>query len=139
MKPFQGGCACGAIRYKAAAEPIFVMHCHCTDCQKTTGAHMATVVGVPADAFSVEQGTTKVYPTRGDSGGKVHRSFCADCGSTLFSTADAMQGLCFVDAGSLDDASWLVPTAHIYTSSAQPWARIPEDMVQYAKLPPAGG
>lgn len=101
-----------------------------------TGAHMATVAGVPSDAFSVERGEAKVFITKGDSGGNVYRSFCAECGSTLFSTADAMPGLYFLEAGGLDDASWLEPTSHIYTSSAQPWARIPQDMPQHAKLPP---
>jgi hypothetical protein len=136
--PFEGGCACGAIRYKSNAEPLFAGHCHCTDCQKITGAHMATVVGVPGDAFTLERGTPKVYMTNGESGGKVHRSFCADCGSTLYSTAEAMPGVYFLEAGSLDDASWLKPSMHIFTASAQPWARIPEDMDQFEKMPPAG-
>jgi hypothetical protein len=136
--PFEGGCACGSIRYKGTAEPVFVAHCHCTDCQKMTGAHMATVAGVASDAFSVLKGEARVYVTKGDSGGNVYRSFCPDCGSTLFSTADAMPGIHFVEAGSFDDASWLEPTSHIYTSSAQPWARIPEDIEQHAKLPPMG-
>lgn len=136
--PFEGGCACGSIRYRASVEPLFVAHCHCTDCQKMTGAQMATIAGVPADSFSVLRGEAKVYITKGDSGANVYRSFCANCGSTLFSTADAMPGVYFVEAGSLDDASWLKPTSHIYTSSAQPWARIPADMEQHAKLPPTG-
>lgn len=136
--PFKGGCACGAIRYEATAEPIFVAHCHCKDCQKMTGAHMATVAAVAADAFTVEQGKAKVYVTIGDSGGKVYRSFCAECGSTLYSTADVMPGFYFVEAGSLDDASWLRPSSHIYTASAQPWARIPADMEQHPRMPPTG-
>ena len=135
--PFEGGCACQSIRYKASAEPVFVAHCHCRDCQKLTGAHMATVVGISSDAFSVERGEARVYITKGDSGANVYRSFCPECGSSLFSTADAMPGLHFLECGSLDDASWLNPTSHIYTSSAQPWARIPEDMEQHAKLPPS--
>ena len=137
MNPFEGGCACGSIRYKANADPVFVVHCHCTDCQKMTGAQMATVVGIPTAAFHLERGEARVYPTTGDSGGKVFRSFCANCGSTLFSTAETMPGLHFIEAGSLDDASWLEPSAHIYTSSAQPWAMIPEGMTKFAKLPPA--
>jgi hypothetical protein len=137
-KPFEGGCACGAIRYKSGAGPAFVGHCHCVDCQKMTGAHMATVAAVPADSFTVERGEPRVYATTGESGKKVYRSFCPECGSTLFSSAEAVPGLYFVEAGSLDDASWLEPAMHIYTSTAQPWARIPEDMPQYPKMPPAG-
>lgn len=101
-----------------------------------TGAQMATIAGVPSKAFSVEKGEAKVYITKGDSGKDVFRSFCAECGSTLYSTCEVMPGLHFVEAGSMDDASWLKPSSHIYTSSAQPWARIPADMEQHAKMPP---
>lgn len=134
---YEGGCACGLVRFTAELdEPVFVAHCHCKDCQKMTGAPMATVAGVPAEEFTLERGTPKTYTTTGDSGGQVHRSFCAECGSTLFSTADAMPGIYFVDAGSLDDASWLNPTMHIYTRSAQPWMQIPEYMEQHPQMPP---
>lgn len=133
--PFKGGCACGAIRYEASAEPVMVAHCHCTDCQKMTGAHMATVAGVPEAAFRVLSGKARVYDTTGDSGGKVHRSFCPTCGSTLFSTADAMAGMVFLEAGSLDDASWLRPTSHIYTRSAQPWANLNDDCQKFETMP----
>ena len=134
--PFEGGCACRSIRYTVNTEPLFVAHCHCKDCQKMTGAHMATVAGIPSDTFSIQKGKPKAYVTRGDSGKDVYRSFCAECGSTLFSTCDVMPGFHFLEAGSLDDASWLKPTSHIYTSSAQPWASIPSDMEQHAKMPP---
>lgn len=134
--PFEGGCACQSIRYKVNAEPLFTAHCHCKDCQKMTGAHMATIAGVSSDTFTVN-GEPKVYVTKGDSGRDVQRSFCAECGSTLFSTCDVMPGLHFIEAGSLDDASWLSPTMHIYTSSAQPWAGIPDSIEQHAKMPPA--
>jgi len=134
-----GGCACGAIRFTLSAEPLFVGHCHCKDCQKMTGAHMATVAGIPADAFTVNQGQAKVYDTIGDSGSKVHRHFCGNCGSTLYSTGDSMPGVVFVEAGALDDASGWKPGMHIYTRSAQPWANIPADMPSFPTMPPAEG
>lgn len=132
---FQGGCHCGAIRFEAEGDPVMVVHCHCTDCQKITGAHMATVAGVPEASFRVVKGEPKVYATTGDSGGKVNRSFCSHCGSTLFSRVDAMPDVVFVEAGGLDDASGLEPSMHIYTRSAQPWARIPEDMQAFPTMP----
>lgn len=134
---YTGGCACGAIRYEAAAEPLFAGHCHCRDCQRITGAQMATVAAVPGDAFTV-QGTPKVYATTGQSGGKVHRSFCGNCGSTLFSQADSLPGMYLIEAGSLDDASGLKPEMHIFTATAQPWASIPADAPQFPGMPPAG-
>ena len=31
-----------------------------------------------------------------------------------------------LDAGTLDDTSWLRPAAHIWNRSAQPWMQFPE-------------
>ena len=131
----EGGCACGAIRYIFFAEPAFTAHCHCLDCQKMTGAQMSTVAGIPGETFKVTQGEPSVYDTIGESGKKVHRTFCSECGSTLFSTAESMPGVVFVEAGSLDDASWLQPSMHIFVRSAQPWARIPPDMPTFEAMP----
>ena len=61
-----------------------------------------------------------------ESGNQVTRKFCGDCGSPLFSELSGQAGILAIKAGSLDDPSWLVPGAHIWTASAQPWA-LPED------------
>jgi len=132
----EGGCACGAIRFEISAEPVFSVHCHCTDCQKMTGAEMATVAGIPVKGFRLIQGEPKAYDTIGISGKKVHRSFCGECGSTLFSTGESSPELVFVDSGSLDNASGLQPSMHIFTRSALPWARIPSDMPSFEAMPP---
>jgi len=131
---FSGGCLCGGVRYEVSAEPAMVVHCHCKDCQKATGSMMETAVVVPKDAFK-QTGDTKDYPTTGQSGGKVHRHFCPTCGSRLFAEADAMAGMWIVLAGSMDDASGLKPSAHIFTCHAQPWANIPAGAVTFDKMP----
>jgi hypothetical protein len=33
-EPYAGGCACGAIRYEIAAEPMAANDCQCRDCQR---------------------------------------------------------------------------------------------------------
>src|SRR5260370_24713374 len=34
----EGGCACGAVRYRLTAPPLIVHACHCRDCQKQSGS-----------------------------------------------------------------------------------------------------
>jgi len=34
---YKGGCACRAVRYEIAAEPVFMNHCQCLDCQHRSG------------------------------------------------------------------------------------------------------
>ena len=36
--PVEGGCQCGAVRYRLTAAPLGVYACHCKDCQRWSGA-----------------------------------------------------------------------------------------------------
>jgi hypothetical protein len=59
--PFSGGCACGAIRYESAAEPVIMLHCHCRDCQQSSGGPFSSFVIVPKEAFKVSRRTGSSY------------------------------------------------------------------------------
>ena len=56
-----GGCLCGAIRFEAAGEPLWIAHCHCHSCRRNTGAPVTTFVGFPADGFTYAAGEVHVY------------------------------------------------------------------------------
>jgi hypothetical protein len=128
--PITGRCLCGDVQYKSEAPAKGSFVCHCTDCQKQTGTAFSVVVTVPEAAFTVSGETLVSYQTTGDDSGRpVHRHFCCRCGSPLFSIADHYPGSVFIKAGTLDDTSWLDPTYHIWTSSAQRWVHIDESAV----------
>lgn len=65
----------------------------------------------------------------------TQRQFCPHCGSPLFSTVEAMPGVAFLKAGTIDDISWFEPTAEIWTRSAQPWALHFEHATRYERIP----
>ena len=46
-----------------------------------------------------------------------------------------MEAVRTVRGGTLDDASWLVPSIHFWTRSAHPWVRIPEDAIAFETQP----
>jgi len=118
-----GGCLCGAIRFEIDRESVLAAsHCHCTDCQRSTGSAFATFCMVPEAGFRILAGEPRYYGVKGTSGGDVERGFCADCGSPLFSRVAMAPGIYFVKAGALADASWVQPSASYWGSSAQPWA-----------------
>ena len=117
---FSGGCACGAIRYESAVEPLMALNCHCRDCQRATGSAYASAVFVPASAFTVAKGSPRFHVVTAESGNRVSRGFCAECGSPLFATSSDYPAV-VVFASSLDDPGRHRPTMDVWTSSAQPW------------------
>ncbi|KAG8673346.1 hypothetical protein FPOAC2_06789 [Fusarium poae] len=98
-----GSCMCGAIAYKSTSDPVVTALCHCTDCQKWTGGAFTSNAVVPEDSFSVAKGTPKQYDVTGASGKLNHHYFCGDCGSSLFTRLDIMEGKIIIKAGGLDE------------------------------------
>ncbi len=134
MNKMDGGCLCGAIRYSTAAEPVFTAICHCAHCQKQTGSSFSIVVAVPTAALAIE-GEPGIFEGTGDSGHRIRRQFCRDCGSPIVTTGEALPDMSFVKAGTLDDTGWLNPTFDIWCSSAQPWTFIPPERKTFEKGP----
>jgi hypothetical protein len=89
---------------------------------------------VPSDSFRTE-GEMSTYTITGDSGNPVHRRFCAHCGSGVYLEGDADPGYVFVKVGTLDDASWVEPSMHIYSSAKQPWVEVRDELPRYDKAP----
>ena len=129
-----GGCLCGAIRYELANPPGAAVICHCKNCQKQAGSAFSTIVGTSDADFSITQGQTKDYVDQEtDSGNKVHRHFCGDCGSPIYSALDAQPGAVYVKSGTLDDTSSFQPQVHVWCSTKQPWVELPDGTPQLAQ------
>jgi len=116
-----GGCLCGAITYEVNQTPGGIMTCHCTDCQRASGAAASHNLLVNSDNVTITKGTPKTFAKVVDSGRTLIRSFCGDCGSPLFSQRKEMPEMKVVKAGTLDDKRGLKPTMDIWTTSATGW------------------
>lgn len=131
MARLEGGCLCGKVRYHTDAEPLMQVICHCKTCQKISGSAYSLNVGVPQDEFVAKGETLSTYDDHSGSSGKAfYRRFCANCGSHVFSYGPAYGEVCFIKAGTLDDAGWLAPTTHIWCAEKLPCVEIPADAAQ---------
>jgi hypothetical protein len=122
--PVSGECACRAIHYESKAEPILMLHCHCRDCQRSSGGPFSSFVIVPKESFELSQGSLRFHDSPSDPGGKTHRGFCADCGSPILARNDANPDIVAIRVASLDDPNWFNPEVDVWTSDAHPWDRI---------------
>jgi hypothetical protein len=122
----EGGCTCGAVRYRMTGKPIFVHCCHCHECQRGSGGAFALNAMIEADRVSLLQGQPEVVtvPTPSGRGQKISR--CPKCKVALWSNyAGAGDKVHFVRVGTLDEPGRLPPDIHIYTASKQPWVILP--------------
>jgi len=131
----QGGCLCGAIRYELSGPILFCSQCACKDCQKATGTGHTTIVGIHRDQLALS-GTPKTYTNAGDTGGKVTRHFCGECGGRLYTSGDLPGPIIMIQAGSLDDPSVVSPQSVIYTKDATAWDRFDPDLPSYPAIGP---
>ena len=119
----QGGCHCGNIAYEAEIDPGNVRICHCTDCQRLSGAAFRVSVGTPEENFTLRRGAPKTYVKTGESGARRAQVFCPDCGSQIYATAAEGDGpkTFNLRTGTIDQRGALTPRSQIWTRSAQPW------------------
>jgi hypothetical protein len=73
--------------------------------------------------FRILQGEPKGWRHTWLGGTPVILRFCGNCGSRLYGERDGRLETVSLRAGTLDDTSWLVPVAHFFMRSVQPWLR----------------
>lgn len=135
MAAIKGHCACGKVSYESSADaPAFTGICHCKTCQRSTGSAFSVVLAVPDATLKID-GPLKTFTSQGDSGKSISRRFCPECGSLIADQAELMPGMTMLNAGTLDDTSWIKPGMQIYCEAAQPWVSLEGEMQQFPKMP----
>jgi hypothetical protein len=116
----QGGCLCGAVRYRAASPPRISTICHCADCRKACGAPSVAWITFPAESFAFAQGE----PSRYRSSPPVVRTFCGRCGTPLTYQSDERAHEIDVTTASLDDAEAFPPTKQVFPEQKLSWVEV---------------
>jgi hypothetical protein len=126
----QGRCACGAVRYRLASEPLFVHCCHCLNCQRQTGSAFVINLLIEAERVELLGIEPHVVDAPRDDGPpqRIHR--CPTCQVALFSEY-GRPDVWFVRAGTLDEPRGVAPDVHIYTRSKVRWVALPESARAY--------
>ena len=126
---FEGGCVCGAVRYRLTTAPMFVHCCHCRWCQRETGAAFALNAMIESDRVDLLEDEPETVHTPSNSGQGQRIVRCPACKVAVWSHYAMAVGdkVRFVRVGTLDQPDRLPPDIHIFTASKQPWVVLPAD------------
>jgi hypothetical protein len=130
--PVEGGCQCGAVRYRLKASPLTVYSCHCKDCQRFSGAAWSISMIVRNEDFEILSGQTVRYDRKAESGNVTAANFCAHCYGWLWNVP-ATPGITVVRAGTLDNMDWAEPIGNIWTDSKAAWVKIDPKLANFPK------
>jgi hypothetical protein len=130
----EGRCYCGALRFKAEGEPMFMGQCHCRECQYISGGSPNVVIAMPESGFAYTQGTPKAF-RRSDLPSPATREFCGECGTHILAKAPALPGALILKAGTLDDPGIVTPMMAINLIDKQAFHLIPEGIPTFERFP----
>lgn len=123
-----GGCLCGAVRYEAEGEPYHVVHCHCTDCRKSTGAPFVTWASFQRKNFRFTSGSAQEIEWEGRI-----RGFCGKCGTGLIFLMERSADEIDVTVASFDQPENAVPADHVWAEDRLPWIKLADNLPFHAR------
>ena len=127
MIPIEGGCLCGAIRYRATSEPLARSLCHCRTCRLASGAPSVAWVVFRAPDFGFVAGEPKTF----HSSPGVARTFCGRCGTPLTYQRTSKPDTIDVTTVTLANPDDFAPTREIWIDHKVAWECLNEELDHY--------
>ena len=121
-----GGCLCGGVRFELTEAPTDAGYCHCTRCQRRTGAAASPQARIDPRTFQLVQGEELVGCWTPPGGG-FDKCFCRECGAQLFSRSADVPDSMSVRLGAFDSDPGVRPQWRAYVAYAAPWEPVPDD------------
>ena len=123
--PLTGGCGCGAVRFELTAPLVAALYCHCTRCQRRTGAGAAASARIEPGSFTLTAGEQHLGVWSPGNG--LDKVFCRECGSAVLARKPDGGEVIAVRLGAFDGDPGVRPSARQFVAYAAPWESIPDD------------
>jgi hypothetical protein len=118
-----GRCLCGGVRYEITGELRGIVACHCSQCRRSSGHHVAAT-SAPSTNITLTASTTLVWYRSSDS---AERGFCRVCGGNLF-WRQIDSGTTSIMAGTLDTPTGLAIEKHIFIRDKSDYYALTDDL-----------
>jgi hypothetical protein len=131
----EGGCLCGAVRYRVRGTSTWRAVCYCESCTRASGGIAVSWAGFPPANFALIRGSlTEFESTPG-----VHRGFCARCGTSLTyrknpETLPGARDDVYISTRTLDNAGAYPPEEHVFYGERMPWLTVGDDLPHHERL-----
>jgi len=132
MKAMDGGCLCGAIRYRLSGKPTNTMICHCQSCRRAAGSPVVAWLTFATSDFQFSKG----QPVGFSSSPPVRRTFCGSCGTPLTYAHRDFPASIDVTTCSLDTPQSFPPTHHSWLSDDVEWLRFGDGLPAFQQSRP---
>lgn len=129
-----GGCLCGAVRFEARGEPLWMVHCHCHSCRRNTGSAVATFLGYRMKDVEWVKGRRAFY----ESSPGVQRGFCSACGTPLSYEGDRAPGETHLYISTMDEPDRFPPEKHVFYEEKIAWFDTADDLPRFPRSGSAG-
>lgn len=120
----EGGCHCGALRYRVRTLSDDVAHCHCSICRRVSGGLVVTWLTLPLGDFQWLGGEPRCYVAPAS----CKRYFCGQCGAHVALVSTHSPDTVDVSVTTLDHPQMVRPHKHIWTDSRLPWLHLDEHL-----------
>lgn len=124
-------CSCGQLQARVTADPLRVSVCHCLACQRRTGSVFGAQARFAAGAVTIT-GTSKLFVRVGDEGSRATFRFCPECGSTVYYTAEGLEGVVAIPVGAFADPAFPGPVSSVYEDRKHGWVSMPDGIEHMA-------
>ena len=121
-----GSCLCGGVAFEVGGPLREVVACHCEQCRKTSGHHVAATRASAADLRLTCEETLTWYR----SSDEAERGFCVRCGGNLFWRRIGSDKVSIM-AGVIDDTSDLTLGRHIFVKDKADYVILPDDALTF--------
>ncbi|MDC8772091.1 GFA family protein [Roseateles albus] len=121
-------CYCGAVSLHCEAKPKSVIHYHCQQCRRLSGAAFTTWLSLPREA-TVISGATNLQQFAASENGLRH--FCKQCGTHVFTEDKRLPGILGVPAGILSTPLTSKPSGHYFFSDKADWSFCHDDLPKF--------
>jgi hypothetical protein len=125
-------CQCEGFRVVAAGDPDVVNICHCTACQRRSGAPLTANAYFHKANIHLE-GDFKTYSRGAATGRKLHNHLCPNCGTTVCWTLDVRPDYYGIAIGAFNEPGFPAPTVSVWESSKFDWVTVPAEIEHFPR------